>query len=108
MFKDGPHTHGCHNTTYQQAVGSHGIGALRGGAGAYFSYKQCIKQKTKISQKCGKNVFILSPVKLFESERRRATIVRACACERKSLGFKETGRRRHFRNGEGEGMAALS
>lgn len=57
VFKDGPHTHGCHNTTYQQAVGSRGIGALRGGAGAYFSYKQCIKQKknknqSKMRQKC--------------------------------------------------------
>lgn len=103
-------TCGCHNTTYQQAVG--GIGALRGGAGAYFSYKQCIKHKKKQKQKsvkkCGKNVFILSPVKLFESER-RATIVRACACERKSLGFKETcRRRRHFRNGEvGDGRAIM-
>lgn len=41
------------------------------------------KRKTKISQTCGKNVFILSPVKLFE----RVSDVRTsnnCACVRVS------------------------
>lgn len=79
-FVDGPHT--------QSHISGRWIGAGRAGA-AYFSYKQCIKQKKNQSES-GKNVFILSPVKLFDV---RGAAVSVCAqareLEQKSLDFKK-------------------
>lgn len=78
-FVDGPHT--------QSHISGRWIGAGRAGA-AYFSYKQCIKQKKSVRKR--QNVFILSPVKLFDV---RGAAVSVCAqareLEQKSLDFKK-------------------